>query len=565
MLQKIHIINYAIIEELEMSFSNGFNVITGDTGAGKSIILDAIGLVFGKKIDSNSILDDSRKTIVEVSFDISKRKEIRAFLQEQGLLHAENSNLLVLRREMNPRTKVSKAIINETPTVLQDMQAVGSLVIDIHQQFDTQSLITPLFQLKVLDAMAMHSELLTDYREAYNIYMDKLNEIGEMELNMRKTLQEKDYLSFVCRELEEINFKPGEIENLEKEIKIIENAVILHELISNTVNFLKEGEPGVVRELAHLSKKFAYYGKDKQDFNEIARRLESCGIELDDIASEVADMERNIFVDEHKIEQMRQRLDEGFRLLAKYQVKSTDELLEFYAKTIDTLKNLEKWEQDMYEHKKQLHAMFKKALFFAESLSFNRAKAAKSLEIKILPGLVALGMTNARIIIKVKKMEGKYMLNDWGMDEVSFLIDTNKTSIFEPIGKIASGGEMSRIMLTIKSLVAQNLDLCTLIFDEIDTGVSGEVAKQIGHILAGLSRHLQLICITHQPTIVARARVHWHLEKGDQDGKIRTRVRKLSFKDRVHQLAIMLEGEPVPSSKFLEAAYNMLEEDENKK
>lgn len=564
MLQKLYIINYAIIEELDMNFSKGFNVLTGDTGAGKSIVMDALSLVFGKKIDSSSILDTSRKSMVEACFDISKRRSIRDFLQEQGLLHKENPNLLVLRREMNPRTKISKAIINEIPVMLTDMQAIGALVIDIHQQFDTQNLLTPLFQLKVLDALAMHPELLSDYRVAYNKYMDKLNEVGELELNMRKTLQDKDYLSFVCKELEYLNFKSNEIEDLERELKIFENLASLRELVSYTISFLKEGEPGVVRELAHLSKKFAYYGKDKQDFNEIAERLTSCGIELDDIATVVANLERDTFVDERKIEQMRHRLDEGFRVLTKYQVKTTDDLLEFYAKTKSTLENLEKWEEDMYEHKKQLHSLFKQAVFFAESLSFNRAKVAKLLEIKMLPNLMALGMQNARIIIKVKKMEGKYMLNEWGMDEVSFLIDPNKTSIFEPIGKIASGGEMSRIMLTIKSLIAQNLDLCTLVFDEIDTGVSGEIAKQIGYILADLSQHLQIICITHQPTIVARSGVHWHLEKGEQDGKIRTKVRKLSFRERVQQLAIMLGGEAVPSAQFLEVARNMLEEDEHK-
>lgn len=561
MLQKLHIVNYAIIEDLEINFSEGFNVITGDTGAGKSVVLDALSLVFGKKIDFASILDSQKKCTIEAVFDISKGRDICAYLREQGLLHSENPDLLILRREVTPSNKTSKSIINENVAILSDMQAIGALVIDIHQQFDTQSLVTQLFQIKVLDALAMHSDLLADYRQAYNAYKKKQNEVSELEFNMRKSLQEKDYLTFICREFDELNFKSGEIENLEKEIKINENAVALRDLTSYTMNFLQEGEPGVARELAHLSKKFAYYGQDKQEFNVIAQRLASCGIELDDIASEVAIVERNSFVDERKIEQMRHRLDEGFRLFTKHQVKSTDELLALYAKNSETLATLEKWEDDFKNHQKELHNLYKKARYYAETISFNRAKEAKLLEVRMRPHLAALGMPNARIIVQVKKIEDENMLNEWGIDEVSFLIDPNKTAVFEPIGKIASGGEMSRIMLIIKSLVAQNLDLCTLIFDEIDTGVSGEIAKQIGYILEDLSQHMQLICVTHQPTIAARARTHWHLEKGERDGKIRTNVRELSFQERVNQLATMLGGETVPSQKFLVASRDMLEEE----
>ncbi|HLF44838.1 MAG TPA: DNA repair protein RecN [Chitinophagaceae bacterium] len=550
MLKKLSIQNYAIIDELEIDFNHKLNIVTGETGAGKSIIVGALGLILGERADTSVLVNQEKKCVVEGIFISEKRKEVKDFLKTNELDAEEE---LVIRREIAPNGK-SRAFVNDTPVVLEQLRFLSSLLVDLHQQFDTLQLGQIDFQRQVLDALAGHASLINEYQVAFanwKTFQKAGEELIQQKLQFDK---EADYNRFQFNELDEAGFRENELEETDAELKLLTHAEEIKNTLVQVVNELKENENPLVQQLKVLVQQLQHYVTFHPELPTILQRFQSVQIELQDIADEVDSISNKISFDAKKAEQLDARLSTGYKLLKKHGVKSTGELLQIRKELENKLQAVLSIDEAILQMEKEVATAYKKANQLATEISDGRKKQAKPLEEKVNKLLAQVGMPNAKLKVEIKEEE---QLNAHGKNSIEFLFDANKSGQFLPVKKVASGGELSRLMLCIKSQVAKRIDLPTMIFDEIDTGISGEAARQVGLIMKALTEKRQLICITHQPQIAGKADAHFFVYKEIVKNLVKTNIRPLSMEERITTIAKMLSGEK-PTAAALENAREMV-------
>ncbi len=550
MLSKLSIQNYAIIDELEIDFSAHLNILTGETGAGKSIIVGAMGLILGQRAESSTLRNRDRKCIIEGVF--KKRddsEEVEIFFKENEL---DIQDEIVVRREIAPNGK-SRAFVNDTPVNLGQLQQITSLLVDLHQQFDTVEIGESNFQREVLDALAGNASLLKEYKKIFtkaHVAKAKFEQLKEQKTQFEK---EFDYNQFLFNELDEAGFKEAELEDIDTELKMLTNAEGIKTALAKAYFEMEESETPLIRQLKSLCSQLQHYAGLHAQIPELVKRIQSSYIELQDIADETERLHNDINYDADTIEKMNERLSLGYRLLKKHGVKTTNELVQIHAELNEKLQAVLNIDEGIKSCEKECQKLLEEAEGIAAKLSAARKNVVTPLEKKVNTMLHQVGMPNARLKVEVARVA----LNTNGYDNIEFLFDANKLNQLQPLRKVASGGELSRLMLCIKSLVAQSINLPTLIFDEIDTGISGEAAKQVGFIMKELAGLRQVICITHQPQIAGKADAHYFVHKAVSNDAVTTRVKLLTTDERIVAIAKMLSGEK-PTSAALENAREMV-------
>lgn len=549
MLSKLVIQNYAIIDSIEIYFSGHFNIITGETGAGKSILVGALSLILGERADSSALLHKEKKCFVEGFFNVEKRKNVLQFLNDNDFAADDE---LVLRREIAANGK-SRGFINDTPANLQQLKQLASMLVDLHQQFDTLELGDSDFQREVLDALAGNEKLLSRYISLFNEWKKTQQQLEQLQSQKNNFQKELDYNQFLFDELNEIDLKENELEDLDAELEVLNNSEEIKTALNGAVNDLKESEQPIVQSLKQLINRLNVFASFNKDLNELISRLQSTQIELADISNELEDLNDEINYDELRINFINERLAAGYRLQKKHGVKTTNELIDIKNDLQEKLDAVLNIDEAIASTQNKFNEQLKQLELIADDLSVHRKKIIDSFEKNVNTLLAQVGMPNARIKVAISDVQ----LNQFGKNTIEFLFDANKSNRFEPLRKVASGGELSRLMLCIKSLVAEKINLPTLIFDEIDTGISGEAAKQVGIILKQLAKQRQVISITHQPQIAGKADAHFYVYKQIKEDAVKTNIRLLNKDERIQAIAQMLAGEP-PTAAAIENAREMI-------
>ena len=561
MLQQLSIQNYAIIDELEIIFSPKLNIITGETGAGKSIIVGALGLILGERADTSSLLNKEKKSVVEGVFEIKNKAAIKKFIEENDFNddQEENKDELIIRREIGANGK-SRAFINDTPVTLDQLKQLSAMLVDLHQQFDALQLAESDFQREVLDALAGHSETVNEYQVIFQQWQLSKKECEELKTQKQQFEKEADYNRFQFKELDELGLKENELEEMDSTLKMLNNSEGIKSVLSKVYFDLKESEAPVVQQLKMLANQLSAYSSFHPDMVALIHRLQSAQIELQDIADETDRISSHINYDPEKIQQLNDRLSLGYKLLKKHGVKTTNELLSIQKQLEEKLQAVLIIDEAIQQKEKESKQLFNEAGSLAEKISEGRKKQVKPLEDNVNKLLKQVGMPNAKLKVEVNSDD----LNFYGYDLIEFLFNANlpagqtaKAGTFQPVHKVASGGELSRLMLCIKSLIAQSIDLPSLIFDEIDSGISGEAARQVGIIMKELAVKRQVICITHQPQIAGKADAHYLVFKEIVKNSVKTNIRKLTTEERITSIAKMLSGEK-PTAAALENAREMV-------
>ena len=550
MLKNLYIHNYAIIDEISIDFSARLNVITGETGAGKSILMGALSLILGDRADTSVLLNREKKCIVEGTFAAESKPELKKLLQEND--SEDDMNGLVIRREIAVNGK-SRAFVNDTPANLELLRQVSSLLVDLHRQFDTLSLSDAGFQLKVLDALAGNYDLLQQYQNAFykwKTVREELNALTDQKNNFHR---EYDYQKFLFDELDEAAFVNNELEDADNELKVLSNAESIKFALGQAGSALSGGDAPLVQQIKSIEQQLASYTKYHTELDELVKRLHSAQIEIKDIAEEVERINDSVVYDTARIEQLNERIATGYKLLKKHGVQTTAQLQEIHQHLNMKLQAVMNIDDLIAKKQKETEMLLKDAEELALKLTEKRGKQVKPLTEKVNTLLAQVGMPNARLKVSFEPKTADAS----GRDDVEFLFDANKSNRFEPVRKVASGGELSRLMLCIKSLVAESIDLPTLIFDEIDTGISGEAAKQVGVIMSGMANKRQLITITHQPQIAGRANAHLFVYKDIIKDAVRTGIKELTGDERITAIARMLSGEK-PTAAAMENAREMV-------
>ncbi|GAO41301.1 DNA repair protein RecN [Flavihumibacter petaseus] len=550
MLQLLHIQNYAIIDALEIPWREGLSIITGETGAGKSILMGALSLILGERADSGVVFNKDKKCVVEAVFKVSGKTVVRSFLEENDL---EVQDEVVIRREIGSNGK-SRAFINDTPVTLQQLQELTVMLVDLHRQFDTLSIGSSGFQLAVIDAMAASSRELAAYQKVFRRWQDNQKELLKLKEQQSRDSRELEFNRFLFQELEEVNLKEGDLEQLEAELELLTNAESIKTALVQINQQLREQDQPVIQVIRQLVQQLQPFTAQQKDLGELVERLHSVQLELADLADEADRWSDKISYDGERVMAVEERLNIGNRLLKKHGARTTAELLAIQVELSEKLQSVVALDERLNQLEDEVKLNFDELKAAGKKLSALRTAQATPLMKQVNQLLHRVGMPNASIKVTITPVEPALM----GMDNVDFLFDANKSGQFAPLRKVASGGELSRLMLCIKSLVAGKVDLPTLIFDEIDTGISGEASRQVGLIMKEMAAARQLICITHQPQIAGRADHHLFVYKQEKAGQIQTRIRSLSESERIRAIAEMLGGEQ-PSAAAMENAREMIQ------
>ncbi|MCW3083871.1 MAG: replication and repair protein RecN [Bacteroidetes bacterium] len=541
MLKHLSVQNYALIDKLEVDLSEGLTIITGETGAGKSILLGALGLIAGSRADTQALQDKTKKCIIEAAFNI-KEYALKSFFKENEL---DYEAITTIRREINPEGK-SRAFINDTPVTLNQLKELGERLIDIHSQHQTLSLNGTDFQLSVVDAFAKNEKALEEYQSDYTAYKaleKELNNLIERESQAKKEL---DYFQFQFNELEDAQLKTGEQTGMEQELETLNNAEDIKSNLSKAAFGLNGGEQNLLSSLNEIRTMLNAMAKFKPEIAELSGRINSTYIEIKDITNELETLEQDIVYDPKQIELLNDKLDAIYRLQQKHQVKTIEELVAIKNDLSNKLLDFSSLETAIEKAKAGIEKLNKTLLAQAKTISENRKKVIPKIEKEIASLLASLSMPNAQLQVSQNALE----TFTWsGIDKINFLFSANKGSDFKELNKVASGGELSRLMLSIKSLIAQLTALPTIIFDEIDTGVSGDVADKVGIIMNQMAHKMQVITITHLPQIASKGGSHLFVYKEDKNNKTYSNIKKLSADERVQEIAKMLStGTPTAAA-----------------
>ncbi len=549
MLAALSIRNYAIIEELDIDFSNQMNVITGETGAGKSIIVGALGLILGERADSSVLVHKERKLVVEGMFKDAYSPAVKELFASMDW---EEETDLVIRREISSQGK-SRAFVNDSPVTLAQLQQLSSLLVDLHRQFDTLEITGQLFQRQVLDAIAGQLPQVQQYSLLYRQWQEALHQLEDLQKQKQAFEAEADYNRFQFTELEEAAFRDNELEELDAALKMMSHAEGIRSALDRATDVLDNGETPLSAQLKSILQVLQPFRDYHADLPGILQRLQSTYVELQDLSGDMERIGRQVNVDPEEMERMNERLSLGYRLQKKHAVNDTAGLLEVQHKLEEKLAAVLHIDDSIMAAEKKVVKLEKEARAMAEKISAARHKQAAPLEQQVNKLLAQVGMPNARLKVQLTETA----LKADGADQIELLFDANKSGAFNALAKVASGGELSRLMLCIKSLVAKKMDLPTLIFDEIDTGISGEAARQVGLIMKELAMSRQVICITHQPQIAGKGDAHFFVYK-ENDGKmLRTHIRHLTQAERITHIAQMLSGDK-PTAAAMENARELV-------
>lgn len=537
MLKRLSISNYALIDQLEIDFSQGLTIITGETGAGKSIILGALSLILGERADSSSIRDKERKTVVEATFDI-KSYNLKPFFDENDIDHYDGE--LIARREINPNGR-SRAFVNDGVVGLSTLRELMTRLVDIHSQHSNMLLSRPSFQLSILDNIAHHDDDLVEYQRLYTMFRNTERQLNDLRENLDKNRSEEDYLRFQLSQLQETALQPDEDEQLEQLQRRLANATSLKEGLWKVSNMLNGEEQSLIDQLRDIHDTLVTAEENLADISGMSERVSNALIDLKDIAQSTAIIEESLNDDPAALQQVEERLNIIYSLERKHGVKTVEELLALQEQYEARLDTIDCSEERIAVIEQQLNNQRQAASALASKISTSRKKAASQFSAMLGPLAQNLAMKNLQFDIRFKAVD----LNVTGCDSVEFLFAFNRNQELMPVKDTASGGEISRLMLCIKSLLARSMNLPTIIFDEVDTGVSGEIADKIGDMMGDIARHIQVIAITHLPQVAAHGTSHLRVFKSDTATQTVTSVQLLNEDEHITEIARMLSGSEI--------------------
>ena len=553
MLKTLHIENYALIRETDISFAGGFVVITGETGAGKSILLGALGLLLGQRADTQVLSDKERKCVVEATFDIADLGLEPLFARYD----ADYDDVLILRREILPSAK-SRAFVNDSPANLQFLKELGPHILDIHSQYQTLTLTESTFQTQLLDTLADHSPL-TQYQAQYREYASLKHELEQLTAQESENKKAYDYNLFLFNELKAANLAEDEQQELEDDARLLEHAETIKEALGNVAALCDGNEgDGVVSRLSSSRGYLSHVASFHEGIESLYQRLDSCLIEVQDILSEAADLDDKIQYSPERQEEVNSRLDLIYRLQKKHNVGTIAELLEIERNLDSQLQEADSLDDRIRELMERVDKVFSQMQQTADRLTTSRRKAGSMLEKQLLPVLAQVGMASARIVVDISPAQD---YGPMGHDTVRLLFNANQGGTPRLLSEVASGGELSRLMLAVKSLVTRRSLLPTIIFDEIDSGVSGDISVAVGGIMCHMSEHMQVIAISHLPQIAAKAGQHFKVAKAVEDRSTVSRIRQLTPDEHVTEIAVMLSSNP-PTAAALQTARELIKESE---
>lgn len=533
MIGHLHISNYALISSLDLNFGPGMNIITGETGAGKSIILGALGLVMGMRSDSKAVRTGATKAVIEVEFDITGLVEVSTWLDKN--IEDNPSGVCIMRREISAKGN-SHAFINDTPTTLDQMQTLSSMLLDVHTQHQNLSLSDNRYQLSVIDSVAGTNNVLKQYQEAYHTYRQALDKYARVRDTAERYRADEEYFAYQLEQINELGLVPHEQEDLERERDRAANATTTREHLEATNNSLNTGDGGIIAALTTAIEHLGHLQENYDDASDLASRLMGVRTEIIDIADTVADHLAAMTVDTMPQEEIEDRLSKIYSLETRHNVETSDMLIE-RAKQLqeridiihDNNGTLARLENNAKQAKKQ-------AVIIARQLTKMRTESALKFGETLVELARPLGLSNLRCDILISKSK----LTPFGMDQIDFRFAFNKNQPLMSVGKTASGGEISRLILAIKAIVSEYANMPTLIFDEVDTGVSGEIATRMGRMMEKISRHTQIIVITHLPQVASQPGRHFCVYKEDDETSTNTNVKQLTEKERIDEIAKML-------------------------
>ena len=546
MLKQLYIKNFTLIDELNIQMHPGFSVITGETGAGKSIILGAIGLLLGNRADSKSIKAGRDRCVIEAHFDLSKY-DMQQFFTDNDI--DEDLSDTIIRRELTAAGK-SRAFINDTPVSLTKMRELGEQLVDIHSQHQNLLLQKEDFQLNVVDIIAQDEKQRKNYEAAYNQYKQANQKLNALKAEIEKNRENEDFLRFQFKELDEAQLQNGEQEELEQEYEMLSHSEDIKTALYQADNHLSGDDGNIIERLKQTSEQLANIKDVNPEVTELLDRIDSSYIELKDIAQEVNGLTDHVEFDPARLETINERLDKLNSLQQKFHVRDLGELIETYHQLKEQLSHIDHSDEDVEALEQEVAQLLEKAQKLAKELTAIRTKAAKKVEEEMKQRLIPLGIPNVRFSISLTE---KPLSHDGG-DKVSFLFSANKSTPLQPVTQVASGGEIARVMLSLKAMISGAVKLPTIIFDEIDTGVSGKIAEKMAQIMVEMGNHeRQVLSITHLPQIAAMGSHHYKVSKEETDEGTISRMTELSQQERVQEIAQMLSGSDVSEAALANA------------
>ena len=546
MLKQLYIKNFTLIDELNIQMHPGFSVITGETGAGKSIILGAIGLLLGNRADSKSIKAGRDRCVIEAHFDLSKY-DMQQFFTDNDI--DEDLSDTIIRRELTAAGK-SRAFINDTPVSLTKMRELGEQLVDIHSQHQNLLLQKEDFQLNVVDIIAQDEKQRKNYEAAYNQYKQANQKLNALKAEIEKNRENEDFLRFQFKELDEAQLQNGEQEELEQEYEMLSHSEDIKTALYQADNHLSGDDGNIIERLKQTSEQLANIKDVYPEVTELLERIDSSYIELKDIAQEINGLTDHVEFDPARLETINERLDKLNSLQQKFHVRDLGELIETYHQLKEQLSHIDHSDEDVEALEQEVTQLLEKAQKQAKELTAIRTKAAKKVEEEMKQRLIPLGIPNVRFCISLTE---KPLSHDGG-DKVSFLFSANKSTPLQPVTQVASGGEIARVMLSLKAMISGAVKLPTIIFDEIDTGVSGKIAEKMAQIMVEMGNHeRQVLSITHLPQIAAMGSHHYKVSKEETDEGTISRMTELSQQERIQEIAQMLSGSDVSEAALANA------------
>lgn len=538
MIETLHISNYALIDRVDIEFHPGFNIITGETGAGKSIMLGALSLLLGGRADSKAVRDPKLKSVTEASFSVKGYGALESICRENDIDWDDEH--IILRREISPGGR-SRAFVNDTPVTVNVLQQIALQLVDIHSQHQNLLLVSPPYQLRVIDSLAGNDEALKKFSELFQRYRNAVKQFQLTRRNIEQAREEEEYLRYQYQQLKDAQLEAGEQEDLEREREVLINVADIKESLSALLGALGDGEENVDSLLKTASDEADSLSDLLEGTEGIPERLHAMRVECQDIYQTFADADRQLGADPRQLEAVEERLNMIYDLERRHKVGSVDELIALRDSIKERLHSIDLGDESLHSLQIAAKRAKKEALDMAREISAVRRATAEEFGRMLKERALPLGMKNLQVEISVKETE----LTSTGIDFIEFLFAFNKNQQPMPVGSTASGGEISRLMLSIKSIVADRMQLPSIIFDEVDTGVSGDVANRMGEMMHDISRNIQVMAITHLPQVAAQGSAHYKVFKEDTETSTVTRITELTPEERVDELAVMLSGSSV--------------------
>lgn len=546
MLESLHISNYALIDLIDIRFHEGFNVITGETGAGKSIILGALSLLLGSRADTRVVTNPDAKSVIEAVFTVDDYPSLKDFCIREDI--EWDDERCILRREISPAGR-SRAFVNDSPVPLAKLREVSLHLIDIHSQHQNQLLATPEFQLDVIDTLASNSVRLREYRLRFNAFREAVKRLKIMKAKIERAREDEEFTRYQLEQLDDLNLQPGEQPELERERDVLNNLGAIKSALSKAISTLDSDEGGALRMVELASEACEDLDEVLDASDDISGRLESVRIEISDIVSTLSAIDENLGADPSTLDAIEERLSSIYSLCHKHHLPDADALIEFRDGLRDKLRALDSSGDAIEELERDARRAKALAKESAMEISAARKEAAEKFGKRLAEVAMPLGMKNLRCEIRVSPAD----MSATGMDEVEFMVAFNKNQPLMPVGATASGGEISRLMLSIKSIIASSMQLPSIIFDEIDTGVSGDVANRMGAMMLDISKNIQVTTITHLPQVASKGAHQYRVYKEDDENSTHTRIALLSEEERIRSIAAMLGGSEIDDAAIAAA------------